>query len=205
MKRKSRSRSPIQRNKLLRSPGQSLSDELDELVNDRFTTWAVVAVLTVAFALMEWYRWYANTPPTPILITIIAIPVVLFAALRMRQLLQAVRRVKLGRDGERAVGQFLEDMREQGFRVYHDVVGDDFNIDHVIIGTKGIYTVETKTISLPEKKPSNVTCDGDSLLLAGRRLERNPIAQCKAQAAWLRNLLNESTGKNFCNGVRSPS
>lgn len=38
-------------------------------------------------------------------------------------------------EGERAVGQFLEQLREQGFHVFHDVVGTGFNVDHVLVGS----------------------------------------------------------------------
>lgn len=88
-------------------------------------------------------------------------------------------------------------MRAEGHEVLHDIVCDGFNIDHVVVGTHGIYTVETKTLSKPVDKRAVVDCDGDSLLIDGKRPTRHPIAQSKAQAVWLKRTLKESTGHDF--------
>jgi hypothetical protein len=45
-----------------------------------------------------------------------------------------LRSLRLAAEDEKAVGQFLEGLRERGYRVFHDVVGDGFNVDHVRIG-----------------------------------------------------------------------
>jgi Nuclease-related domain len=105
-------------------------------------------------------------------------------------------RLKLGRDGEKAVGQFLEVLRERGCRVFHDLIGDGFNVDHVIIGRTGVYTVETKTISKPSGD-AKVVFDGDRLLVNGRSLGRDPVVRSRAQANWLRDLLTETTGRTY--------
>jgi hypothetical protein len=78
-----------------------------------------------------------------------------------------IRQLRLGRDGERAVGQFLERLRDGGGQVFHDVPGDGFNLDHVVISPHGRYVVETKTLSKPWPK-ATITVDGDSLRIAGR-------------------------------------
>jgi hypothetical protein len=39
-----------------------------------------------------------------------------------------------GREGEKAVGQYLERLRARGYQVLHDIPGENFNIDHVLIG-----------------------------------------------------------------------
>ena len=35
----------------------------------------------------------------------------------------------------------------QGFHVYHDFPAEGFNIDHIVVGAKGVFAVETKTRS----------------------------------------------------------
>jgi hypothetical protein len=62
----------------------------------------------------------------------------------MRQRRQLAK-LRLGRDGERVVGQFLEDLREDWARVFHDVPGDRFNLDHVVLSLNGFFVIETKT------------------------------------------------------------
>ncbi|MGD1866748.1 MAG: nuclease-related domain-containing protein [Phormidesmis sp.] len=36
--------------------------------------------------------------------------------------------------------------------MFHDVVGKNFNIDHVVIGDTGIFTIETKTYRKPMRR-----------------------------------------------------
>lgn len=118
---------------------------------------------------------------------------------RIRRAQRKIRHLKQGRDGERAVAEYLDTLRDEGFRVLHDIQGDNFNVDHVLIGPRGIYTVETKTISKPNgsSTPPRVTYDGEGIRLGTFEPSRNPVIQAKAQATWLRHLLEESTGKSF--------
>jgi hypothetical protein len=59
-----------------------------------------------------------------------------------------------------------------------------------------VYAVETKTLSNPWPK-ATITVEGDSLRVAGRIPDRNPIEQVTAAARWLESLLEKSTGKRF--------
>ena len=79
--------------------------------------------------------------------------------------------------------------------MFRDVVGEGFNLDHVIIGPKGIFTIETKTISKPIKGDEKIKYDGNIITIQGFRPERNPIMQAKAQARWLKELFLDDTGK----------
>ena len=118
------------------------------------------------------------------------------AGLRIFRLRRKVRALKLGRDGERAVGQFLEGLREGGARIFHDVPAEGFNLDHVVISTHGIYVVETKTITKPTAD-AKVVYDGERVTVAGYKPDRDPVTQAAAEANWLRRLLEQSTGRAF--------
>jgi hypothetical protein len=191
-----RTRSPIT-GKPLREPGQSLTEQLDDLLYERVVWWLVVPVWFVALAAMEWWRWYADTPYNPVLYSVMAVLATLVSALRVIPLMRQARALKLGRDGERVVGQFLEDMRSDGYHVLHDLIGEGFNVDHIVVGERGIYTVETKTLSLPAKRRGTVNCENGQLLVNGRQPHRDPIGQAKAQSAWLRRTLKENTGLDY--------
>ncbi len=58
-------------------------------------------------------------------------------------------------------------------------------------------TVETKTWSKPRRGEARITFDGEVLLAAGMAPDRDPVIQARAQAAWLRAMLSESTGRTF--------
>lgn len=89
----------------------------------------------------------------------------------------------------------LELLREQGFKVYHDIIGKDFNLDHVLVGFD-IYVIETKTYSKPLKGQCKVVYDGEKLSYNGTFESDKPIIQAKAGANWLKNYLKETTKKN---------
>jgi Nuclease-related domain len=80
--------------------------------------------------------------------------------------------------------------------VLHDIPALGFNLDHVVISTHGIYAIETKTRTKPSSK-ARVVVEGDTLTVAGRVLDPNPIEQVTAAARWLENELKRSTGKRF--------
>ena len=108
-----------------------------------------------------------------------------------------MRALRQGIEGERTVGQFLERLREQGYQVFHDLLGDGFNVDHVLVGPAGVFTVETKTWSKPARGDARIVYDGNALAVAARKPDRNPLVQARAQAHWVRSLLAESTGRRL--------
>ncbi len=57
--------------------------------------------------------------------------------------------------------------------------------------------METKTWSKPRRGEARITFDGEGLLAAGMAPDRDPVIQARAQAAWLRAMLSESTGRTF--------
>ena len=192
-------RSPL-KDKPLRNPGQSVEEHRRELVDNAMEPF-LIALILVLLAGLEWYRFYFPYPPHPVLYTVVAVLGLGYAAFRIWRALPVARALRQAIEGERAVGQFLERLREGGYQVFHDVIGTGFNLDHVIVGPAGIFAIETKTFSKPTRREATIKIDGERILVDGRQPDRDPIAQAKAQATWLRDLLTESTGRKFA--VRS--
>jgi len=181
----------------LRHAGQSMDEEITRLFDEDVLPYYFVAVLLVVLAGFEWWRSYSGSPPLPWFFTSVAVVAVALAAWKVVRVLRTVRNLKLGRDGERVMGQFLETLRAQGFRVFHDIPGDGFNVDHLIVGSKGVFTIETKTLSKPLRGESKIAFDGDEITIGGYQPDRNPIVQARAQAAWVRDLVFETTGRRI--------
>lgn len=192
----SKKRSPL-KDKPLRYAGKSIDEQIDKLVNDNAVPYLLISVLFVVMAIHEWWRYYLNSPPSPKTITFFAVLVILFSYYKIRKMLREVKQLKLGRDGERIVGEQLDVLREKGYKIFHDIVGENFNIDHIIISTKGIFLIETKTYSKPNDIDAQIHFDGREITVDGLKLTNNPIAQSTASANWLRDLLKKSTGKEF--------
>ena len=183
--------------KPLRNPGSSLEQEIYERVLDKILHPLMIAFCFGTLAGFEWWRWYFDVPPKPVFFTVLGAGGIAYFLWSLYRERQHLARLRLGRDGERAVGQFLESLRAQGAHVFHDYPGDGFNLDHIVVHRSGIYVVETKTYSKPDRGDARITFDGQTVLVDGRPPDRDPVAQVAAGCTWLANLVRESTGRCF--------
>lgn len=178
-----------------RNPGQSLDEQISDLIFDGLAFWILNIAFWIALVMLEWLRWFNQTPPQPVLTTVLVIPLIGYAVFKILGVRSKIKTLTLARDGEKAVGQFLEDFRNEGCKVFHDIVGEGFNIDHLLISPQGVFTVETKTFSKPPRGKPTIYFDGNILTIKGKNLDRDPVVQAKAQSRWIREMLQEVTGK----------
>jgi hypothetical protein len=186
----------------LRRAGQSVDDKILDLVFDRVLAPFTVACFLVVMASLEWFRKLTDSDPAPWTWSAMALAAVVISVFQIRSARRRADRLRQGRDGEIAVGQFLERLREEGAQVFHDVPGPGFNVDHVVISEQGIFAVETKTWSKPSGRRACVDFDGRRLYIDGQPAIGDPPGQARAQAAWIRRLIRELTGRDFrCRAV----
>lgn len=104
----------------------------------------------------------------------------------------------LGLKGELYTAQELNRLIGQGCTVLHDVPGDGFNLDHVVIGPRGVYVVETKTFRKPKGRAGSkahvVGYDGDALRFP-HCLTREPLEQARREAQWLSRLISNALNR----------
>ena len=172
---------------------------MDKLIDDTFTDHLVLITITFVMFMMSVLNLVFKTPPQKMVIitSIFFLAALAYSVPKMRRAIKEAKAFKLGRDGERAVAEYLDTLRNENCRVLHDLVGDNFNLDHVVITQQGVFTIETKTISKPEREDARVVYDGENITVGGFKPERDPITQAKAQASWLRTLLKDMTGKDY--------
>lgn len=181
----------------LRSAGQSITEHQWALIEKKVLWPLVFAAMMVAMAFAEWMRFYNPGPPQPWILTTVAVAALIFAGYRAISVRQKLRQLRDARDGERAVGEFLDKLRAEGYHVFHDLLGDGFNLDHVLIGPAGVFTIETKTYSKPAKGKAELMFDGERIKFGHWEPDRNPVIQARAQVGWLSSLLKETTGRDF--------
>jgi hypothetical protein len=189
-------KSPLKR-KPLRNPGDSVEAEIQKVVWEQAFIYYIYADFVVVLAGLEWFRWFRPMAPNPLLYSTLALATVAFATYKLRKAFKQVKNLKLGRDGEKVVGQFLERLRKSGAQVIHDFPGEKFNIDHVVVHQSGVYAIETKTYSKPDRGDAKILFDGQSVRIPGRELERDPVTQARGQAKWLQELILENLGKRM--------
>ena len=181
----------------LRNPGQSLEDEIRRLLAEELPSYLALATVFCVVAVIEWIRAYSKLPPMQWPWTILALLACAWATYKLLTIRRKIRLLRQAKEGEKAVGQYLEALREKGYKVLHDVLAGKFNLDHVLVGPSGVYVIETKTISKPVKGDASVEYDGEKVTVAGFSPDRDPVMQAKALGKWLGELIKESTGKSF--------
>ena len=177
-----------------RFAGQSVQEEMDRLLDEKFMMYYLGAAFFSLLAGLEWWAYYNAIPRLPWMWTLTALLAVIVAIYQFFKLKNNYSKLKLGRDGEQAVGQYLDSMRHTSFMVFHDIVGDGFNIDHVVICEQGVFAIETKTYSKPASGKAEIKSDGHALLIDGYRNEQISV-QARAIKASLRSLIEPYMAK----------
>ncbi len=190
---KQKFKSPL-KDKPLRNPGQSLDKEILDLKLKGLLDYFLYSSFAILWAIVEWIHWLEKSPPNPGLAASIASLIVFYSAFRIFLIKKKIKSLGLGLDGEKAVGQYLENLREQGAKVFHDIPGINFNLDHVVICNSGIYVIETKTYSKPDKGEVKILFNGETLKFNGKNESNKSIIQVRAASNWLKALIEESTG-----------
>lgn len=130
------------------------------------------------------------------LITVLAS---LYGALRIYAALKRLADLRLAYDGELSVGQELNELMHDGYRVFHDIQAENFNIDHAIVGPAGVFAVETKTRSKKQDAKGadsvEVLYDGESINFPQWKKDTEILEQAKGNARWLSQKLTDAVGK----------
>lgn len=186
-------RSPL-RDNLLRSPGQTIHDILlDKTLDFASDVWSLlfIVVLGLYFPFLTGWGF-----PTVVVWLIFGV-LIIWILYRLRTRSGEIRNLRLGLDGELATAEELSQLMFHGYYVFHDLPGDHFNIDHVVIGPAGVFDIETKTRSKPVGKGKQLAMVifEDSQLKFPDYQESESIQQAKDQSKWLSEFLRKSVGK----------
>ena len=177
----------------LPAPGHSVENRLLDLLFGKVLFWGLAALCTLFLAGYEWLRWWRKAPPSPLVPSVFVVVFVALAVWRICKIWPEIRHLRLGLRGERVVGQALERLRADGYEVFHDIPGEGFNVDHVLVGPGGVFAVETKTRMKPAKGQSEVVYDGESITVDGFAPERDPVIQVKAAARFVHQIIQRTT------------
>lgn len=194
-------RNPLTRG-LLRSPGHTLSKQLDDIATD-ITGYAAAGAPMPLFFYAIWqlqseFTGVRQSPVTSTLYVVAAVAMLAFLVWKIVGLVRRGRDLRLGLEAELAVGQELNQLMKDGFTIFHDVPGQErFNIDHVAVGRQGVFSIETKGRAKPIRGDSaayKVTFENGRLMFPGW-VETEPIAQAQRNAEWLGKWLTSAVGE----------
>lgn len=197
-----RFRSP-QKEKLLRPPGHSLAVQLDDLVfRTVYKILASFGLCAMAVAILE----NSNELSPIVCLGLVVAFAGLFLALRVVMDLRKGWSLRLGLRGEQAVAEALQDVADCGFRAFHDFpAGENWNIDHVLVGPLGVFVLETKARSRRQprpgqRQPAHTVRVADFSLHFPSGNDSRSIPQAEENAKWLADYLTKMTGENVVVG-----
>ncbi len=138
--------------RLLRGPGESLRKEIGRI--DEALLFELLGGTLAALFIPVIYAELARPLGMGITWTLtgalaIFVAVTAWSSWRVIRLWKKRQSYHLGWFGERVVAEKLAPLRFSGWWIFHDVPfvsnGKPFNIDHVVVGTGGLFVIETKT------------------------------------------------------------
>lgn len=199
--RHARYKNPLTRS-LRRPPGAELGRQLGaEQLEAGFGVFEVVLPsLMLACAYIIAQNMQTATVKWFVLVAVLCIALVMWtvAIRKLIRRLETIRVLRLGYECELAVGQELDLLMLNGWRVFHDIPAQGFNIDHVVVGPQGVFAVETKGRSkrVPERDEKSskykVKYTSGCLEFPYYR-DTETVPQAVRQAKWLSTWLTSAT------------
>lgn len=185
---------------IFRPAGYSLYTQIDELRLDVMAKVAVIVFLPPTyFSAMSSSDVLVDTPSPLWAWVVTGLIMIMAECVFIKKLINnfsQLRNLRLGHDCEITVGQQLDQLMLQGYRVYHDIQAGDFNIDHLVIGESGVYAVETKgrsKLEIDDKKQFKVFLSGKTLTFPNGK-DTESIKQAERQAQWVSAWLSKASG-----------
>lgn len=196
----SKRRSPLNQ-MLLRGPGESLRNELDDTFGEvlvHLMMFPTLPLLIYTLHISQSYFGGAKESDLRIYIgVLVGVGAICYFLFKIITLLSRAKNLRLGYEGEVAIAQELNQLMREGAYVFHDVPADGFNIDHVVVWPKGVFAVETKARMKPKRdrgaEDAKVVFDGQRLQFPGWA-ETAPLDQATRQAKWLAQWLSSAVG-----------
>jgi hypothetical protein len=195
-------RPPPFTNDFSRFPGQSLLNRLGD-INEQIIlfTGALFAGPIVFYAAYLSFVYFSGLEirlPGALATAAIGSGVTVYLLIKLLGYLNERRTLRLGYEGKAAVGQALNQLMLEDYRIYHDFPAKSFNIDHIVVGQNGVFTVRTIALPTPTAKNNrdNATVEYD-----GRALyfpdydDAETIAHAEEQALWLSKWIGETIGE----------
>lgn len=196
-------RSPIE-GRAIYGAGEQLRKRIDELNDEMLTGLTILFFLGpyfLAFWALQRVNWSQVTVRPGDYLLIAAFVLMCGGAIwRIFRAGRARRIANAGLQAELYTAQELNRLMGLGCTVLHDVPGEKFNIDHVVIGPRAVYAVETKSVRKPRaasaKDHFKVAYDGQCLRFPDFS-DSKRLQQTKRQADWLASYLRQATGQQI--------
>ena len=186
---------------LARAPGYSLQRRVESLQTGVavgtamalvlplwfYSMWLTQRGIGIALPMRQEWIFYAG----------IGTAATLWFAARALVLALGLRRARLSLHGKMAAGQEIDQLMRSGARVFHDLPGEGFNIDHVVVAPAGVFCIETETRTKPRQgrsvEDATATFDGHGIAFPDVVVDE-PVRHARERSRWLADWLTRATG-----------
>lgn len=187
---------------VLRFPGRTMLRQLNELNGDAIfytSSLVIVPLLICAVYILQLHvSTIQFTRANIVLLGALALILTGVILIKTVSTLKQRRMVRLGYECAVAVGQELNRLMLAGYRIFHDFPADEFNIDHIVVGSKGVFAVDTKArpsaASTSAGEEVTVEYNGHVLFFPDGK-DLNTIERAGTQASWLSGWLGHTVGE----------
>lgn len=163
---------------IMREAAQRFREEFDRLSSSQSTylsAGVVFVLLFVAAYVLQAGALFLGYPAWQLYILLGALATgALLALYRLVSTALTLRRIRLRRDANIAVGHQLQKLSAGVGRTYHDVETDAGIIDHLIVGQNGAYAISV--FALPTAKNGQVNVQGHTLMFEPGGQTRSLVA-----------------------------
>ena len=195
-------RSPLT-GKLHHSPGEQLRTRMQEHADEMIGGWMIMS-LSVPLLMLAWALQFVPWQQLKVGLRegLFVFGALIVFAMGLRSFLCHAalrRRAREGLAAERMTAQELNRLVTAGCQVLHDIPAESFNLDHVVVGPRGVVVIETKSFKKPPKEQGDnhykVQYDGKGLVFPGWTTTA-PITQAIGNARWLQDYLRTAINRD---------
>ena len=129
-----------------RVQGESLQEKIREC-EFKVMEYMLLPAFFAGMTLFIWYIYLASVNINlfcAVTFSIITLLSVIRGFVKVKKIRLMLKRYRKGLEGERLVGESLNQLSNESTYVFHDIPGERFNVDHIIVSTRGIFVIETK-------------------------------------------------------------
>jgi hypothetical protein len=177
-----------------RLASQSLHNEIDRLTEEQLLPLLLIMLAFWIVSAVEWTQRLAGAIPDPRFWTCLSLVVTFYGGFQIFRLRRRLPQLPRRKQGARQIVEILGRIRAKGFLTCHNLAEEGGNMDYVVVGPAGIYTVEAKA-----RSGSGIIDyrNEDELVFADRIRDGRPLREARASAQAVQNRLNEKFGASY--------
>ena len=177
---------------------QIIDQTIQMKLTDQFRPYILISGTLFLFTLLEWYRWFEQLPPVPIIMSGLFIFSVAIAFVKQRQFHQEIGFLNYGKKGEKPISHYLRNIvNRTNAGVFKNVKIHENTYKYIVSAKFGLMVIDVIDLPPPENGEANVVYKNNNLTLNGYQMDSNPVEDMKNSCEILQHTLQLNSNKMF--------